>query len=313
MRTVQQHGTRSIMVSRWRGPGRLEMRETVAFFFFISPWIIGFLLFTGGPLLAVCVLSFTDYTATNTPTFIGLQNYTHLFADPIYLTSLRVTGYYTVLYLPISLAVALGLALLLNQRVILRGVFRTIFYLPTVISGVAVALLWQWLLNPEFGLVNYVLRLFGITGPLWFQDEHWVIPAFVLMGLWSVGGGMLVFLAALQSIPPEQYEAASLDGANAWHKFLHVTLPMISPALLFNLITGMIASFQIFAPAYVISNGNGGPNYASEFYALYLFNNAFQYFKFGYAAAQAWLLFLIILVLTILLLQASKKIVYYEN
>ena len=299
--------------SRKQRTSRLQIRETVTFWLFLAPRIIGFIFFTGGPLVASGVLSLTDYTATNTPSFIGLKNYLDLFIDPIFLKSIQVTSYYTVLYLPCALVVSLGLALLLNQRVVLRGIFRTIFYMPTVISGVAVALLWQWVLNPDFGLVNFVLSFFHIQGPLWFLDEKLVVPSFVLMGLWSVGGGMLVFLASLQSIPKEQYEAAALDGANSWQQFFAITLPMLSPAILFNLVTGLIATLQVFTPAYVISNGNGGPNYASEFYSLYLFNNAFHYFKFGYASAQAWLLFLAILLLTIFLLRASRNVVYYEN
>ena len=294
-----------------RSLGLLAARQERVFWIFIAPWVIGFLFFTGGPILASLFLSFTDYTATNIPSFIGLRNYTGLFTDPLFLKSLSVSVYYTLISLPCSLLAALGLAVLLNRRVVGSGVFRTIFYMPTVISGVAVALLWQWILNPDFGLANYVLNIFHVHGILWFQDEQTVVPSFALMSIWSLGGPMIVFLAALQSIPPEQYEAASLDGANGWNKFLSITLPLISPAILFNLITGMIASLQVFTPAYVITQG--GPNFASEFYVLYLFNNAFQYFKFGYASAQAWILFLIILVLTVLLLQASRKVVHYET
>lgn len=297
--------------SKPRSPGLLAAREERVFWLFISPWIIGFLIFTGGPIIVSLFLSLTDYTATNTPSFIGLRNYTNLFTDPLFLKSLSVSAYYTLISLPSSLLAAMGLAMLLNRRVAGSGVFRTIFYMPTVISGVAVALLWQWILNPDFGLANYVLNIFHVHGILWFQDERTAIPSFALMSIWSLGGPMIVFLAALQSIPSEQYEAASLDGANGWSRFLHITLPLISPAILFNIITGMIASLQVFTPAYVITQG--GPNFASEFYVLYLFNNAFQYFKFGYASGQAWILFLIILVLTMVLLQASRKLVHYES
>ncbi len=294
-----------------RSIGSLAAREERVFWLFIAPWVIGFLVFTGGPILVSLFLSFTDYTATNVPSFIGLRNYTDLFTDPLFLKSLSVSAYYTLISLPCSLLAAMGLAILLNRRVAGSGIFRTIFYMPTVISGVAVALLWQWILNPDFGLANYVLGIFHVHGILWFQDERTAVPSFALMSIWSLGGPMIVFLAALQSIPPEQYEAASLDGANGWSKFLSITLPLISPAILFNLITGMIASLQVFTPAYVITQG--GPNFASEFYVLYLFNNAFQYFKFGYASGQAWILFLIILVLTVLLLQASRRVVHYET
>jgi multiple sugar transport system permease protein len=299
--------------------GRLEAREARNFWLLISPWIIGFLLFTGGPILAVFVLSFTDYTGTaQTPSFIGLQNYFALFTDPIFLKSLSVTAYYVVLLVPLSLIISLLLALLLNQNVRFLGVFRTIFYLPSVLPGVAISLLWIWILNPDFGFANYVLHFLHIPPLQWFQDERTVIPSFVLMALWSLGGPMIVFLASLQGIPAYLYEAAALDGANSWRKFLHITLPMLSPAILLNLITGMIAAAQIFVPAYVVStggtsSGSGAPNYSGEFYVLYLFNNAFQYFKFGYAAGQSLILFLIILLLTIFLLWGSRRFVYYES
>ncbi len=292
--------------------GRLEAREARAFWLLISPWVIGFIAFTGGPIIASLVLSFTDYTGTaQFPTFVGLQNYQLLSVDPIFLKSLVVTIYYVVLSVPLSLVFSLLLALLLNQRVRFLGVFRTIFYLPSIVSGVVISLLWEWILNPDFGLLNFALHFFNIPAVLWFQDEHAVIPAFVLMSLWGLGGPMVIFLASLQGIPPDLYEAASLDGANNWNKFLHITIPMLSPAILLNLITGVIAAFQIFVPAYIITQG--GPNYGSEFYTLYLFNNAFQYFKFGYAAGQAWILFIIILALTILLLQLGRRFVYYES
>jgi len=292
--------------------GRLEAREARAFWLLISPWIIGFIASTGGPIIASLVLSFTDYTGTaQFPTFVGLQNYQMLSIDPIFLKSLAVTIYYVILSVPLSLILSLLLALLLNQRVRFQGVFRTIFYLPSIVSGVVISLLWQWILNPDFGLLNFALHFLNIPAVLWFQDERAVVPAFVLMSLWGLGGPMVIFLASLQGIPSDLYEAASLDGANNWNKFLHITIPMLSPAILLNLITGVITAFQIFVPAYVITQG--GPNYGSEFYALYLFNNAFQYFKFGYAAGQAWILFIIILALTILLLQLSKRFVYYES
>jgi multiple sugar transport system permease protein len=289
----------------------IEARETRAFWLFLIPWIIGFICFTGGPILATFGFSLTDYTGIGTPDIVGLGNYTSLFTDPLFLKSLSVTLYYTLIALPASLILALILALLLNRRVLARGVLRTIFYLPTVVSGVAVALLWQWLLNPDFGLMNYALSFLHINGIDWFLDERTVIPAFAIMSLWGCGGAMVVFMASLQGIPAEQYEAASIDGAGSWHKFWGITLPLISPAILFNLVTGMIVSLQIFVPGYIITQG--GPNFASEFYVLYLFNNAFQNFKFGYASAQAFILFLIILVLTALLLRVSSRFVYYEE
>lgn len=292
--------------------GRLEAREARTFWLLIAPWIIGFICFSGGPIVISFLLSFTDYTGTaQFPNFIGLSNYQAFANDPIFLKSLGVTFYYVALSVPLALVIGLLLALLLNQRVRFLGVFRTIFYMPSVISGVAISLLWEWILNPNFGLLNFVLRFFHLPALQWFQNEHTVIPAFVLMSLWGLGGPMVVFLAALQGVPPELHEAAALDGANNWHKFLHITLPMISPAILLNLVTGIIAASQVFVPGFIITSG--GPNYASEFFVLYLFSNAFQFFKFGYAAGQAWILFALILALTIFLLWISRRLVYYES
>ncbi len=301
--------------------GKLARREALWFYFFIAPWIIGFILFTGGPIIASLYLSFTKYNAANPPQWIGLTNYTRLFRDRIFYKSLQVSAYYTFLSVPIGIVASLSLAILLNQRVPFLGVYRTLYYLPSVITGVAVALLFQWLLNPSFGIVNYVIAWLlgpngviplGITGPRWFFDPKWVIPAYVLLSLWGLGGPMLIYLAGLQGVPTALYEAATIDGANAWHRLRHVTLPMISPVILFTFITGIIGSFQVFTQAYVISNGSGGPAYASMFYVLYLYLNAFRRYRFGYAAAQAWILFLVILGLTILMFKVSRRAVYYE-
>lgn len=300
-----------ILSNRMRPQGLLSHLEQRWFFAFISPWLLGFIAFTGGPIVAALYLSFTNYTATNTPTWVGGLNYSLLVTDPVFRQSISVTLYYTALVVPISLVAALAMAVLLNQKVRGLGLFRTVFYMPTIISGVAVALLWEWVLNPQFGLVNYLLSLVHLPTPLWFSGEHSVIPAFVMMATWGLGGQMIIFLAALQGVPVQMHEAAALDGATPWQRFLRITLPMISPAILFNLITTMIASFQVFTPAQVITQG--GPNFASEFYVLYLFDNAFEYFKFGYAAAQAWILFLVILALTLGMLWASRRMVYYES
>lgn len=303
------------MIGKWRvfPSTKLARREALAFYLFIAPWLIGFIVFTFGPILASFYFSLTQYQIVNPPEWIGLQNYQALFADRLFWQSLKVTIYFTALSVPLGIAASLSLAMLLNQRVPFLSVFRTLYYLPSVITGVAVALLFQWILNPEFGLVNYALSaLFGIHGPGWFYDKTWVIPSYVLLGLWGLGGPMIIYLAALQSVPTELYEAAKLDGANAWHRFRNVTLPMISPVILFTFITGIIGSFQVFTQIYVISNGRGGPNYGSLVYVLYLFQNAFRNFRMGYASAQAWILFLIIFILTLLALQAARSRVYYE-
>lgn len=303
--------------------GKLARREMKWFWIFISPWVIGFIFFRGLPILAAMGLSFTKYNVASPPVFIGLQNYTDLFADKIFYKSLTVSAYYTLLAVPLGLAFALALAMLLNQQVPFLGVFRTMYYVPALVVGsVSVAFLFQLLLNPTFGIVNYFIAFLvgpngliplGITGPKWFFDPNWVVPSFVLLSLWGFGGSMLIYLAGLQGVPTQLYEAARIDGANAWQRLRNVTLPMISPVILFTFITGIIGSFQVFTPAYIVSNGQGGPAYASMFYVLYLYLNAFRRYRFGYASAQAWILFIVILVLTILALQVSRRSVYYES
>jgi multiple sugar transport system permease protein len=303
--------------------GKLARKEAIWFWIFISPWILGFIFFRGIPIFASLLLSFAQYNVASPPAWIGLENYTNLFDDRIFYKSLQVSAYYTFLSVPLGLAFSLLLALLLNQRVPFLGIFRTLYYLPSLIVGsVAVAFLFQLLLNPAFGVVNYVIAWLlgpegviplGITGPGWFFDPKWVVPSFALLSLWGFGGPMLIYLAGLQGVPTTLYEAARIDGANALQRFWNVTLPMISPVILFTFITGMIGSFQIFTQAYVISNGEGGPAYASMFYVLYLYLNAFRRYRFGYASAQAWILFLVILILTILAFRASRRAVYYES
>lgn len=290
----------------------LWSRRNLAYFVFLSPWLIGFALWTGGPLLASLYLSFTQYDILTPPRWIGLENYTGLFADDLFWQALKVTSIYTFVGVPLMMITSLLLAVLLNQKVPGLSFFRTVFYLPTVTTGVAVALLWVWLLQPDFGLINNILwYTFGIKGPQWLYDKTWVIPALILKSLWGVGGPMLIYLAALQGIPTHLHEAAELDGANAVRRFWHVSLPMITPVVLFNLVMAIITSFQVFTDAYIMTKG--GPNYASYFYVLYLYQNAFQFFRMGFASAQAWILFLIILVFTALTLRSSSIWVYYEG
>lgn len=292
---------------------KLAWREAWAFYAFISPWVFGFLAFTLYPILASFYYSLTQYDIVSPPRWVGVGNYRELFTDRLFWQSIKVTVYYTALSVPLGIAASLALAVLLNQKVPALSVFRTLYYLPSVITGVAVALLFQWILNPDFGLVNYLLfKLFHIKGPGWFYDRYWAIPSFVLMSLWGLGGPMVIYLAALQNVPTELYEAAELDGAHAVHRFRYVTLPMISPVILFTFITGIIGSFQAFTQIYVVTTGRGGPNYATLVYVLYLYQQAFRNFRMGFASAQAWILFLIIFGLTLLALRASRKRVYYE-
>lgn len=303
--------------------GRIARSEAKWFYFFVAPWILGFICFTGGPILGSLYISFTKFDAANPPQWIGLDNYTRLFQDDLFYKSLEVSALYTLLAVPLGILLALALAVVLNQNVPFLGFFRTIYYIPSLISGgIAVALLFQFLLNPSFGIVNYVIAKLvgingliplGIKGPGWFFDPKTTVISFVVLSLWGFGSSMIVYLAALQGVPTALYEAATIDGANGWQKFRNVTLPMISPVILFTFVTGVIASFQIFAPAYIITGRTGKPANAGLFYVLYLFLNAFSRFRFGYAAAQAWILLIIILVLTYFMLRASRSMVHYES
>ena len=287
-------------------------REALAFYLFCSPWLIGFLLFTAVPMLASFVLSFTSYPVINPPEFVGLANYaTMFFHDPFMWQSLKVTSYYAVGSVFLGVATAFVVAMLMNQEIFGINVFRTIFYLPSSISGVPVALLWLWIFNPEFGILNTILRGFGVEGPQWLFDPVWVIPAFILMSLWGIGGAMVIFLAGLQGIPQHLYEAAELDGAGVLSKFWNVTFPMMSPVIFFNVVMSIVGSFQTFTQAFVMTRG--GPANSSLFYVLYLYRNAIGYFKMGYASALGWLLLVIILALTLLVFKSSPLWVYYEG
>ena len=297
---------------RPRRRSKLLIREYIAFYLFASPWLIGLLVFTIGPMVASLYLSFTDYAVIAPPRWVGLENYVHMFTDdPLVWQALRVTTMYSLGAIPLTLLMSFLVALLMHQRVYGVRVFRTIYYLPSVIAGVPVALLWMWILNPDFGLMNNFLRLFGVEGPKWLYSTTWVIPSFVLMSLWQIGVPMVVFLAGLQSIPMHLYEAVEIDGGGLWAKFRHITLPMMSPVILFVMIELIIDSFQTFTPAFLMTNG--GPANASLFYGLYLYNNAFKWFKMGYASGLAWLMFLIILLLTGLVFRSSIRWVYYEG
>lgn len=278
---------------------------------FASPWIIGFLLWTLGPMLASLGLSFTEWDLLSPPQWVGLRNFEELFADTLVWKSLTVTTIYAIVSVPLHLIFGLGLAMLLNRPI--RGVriYRTLLYLPAVLSGVAVALLWRWLLSADFGMVNLLLSYIGIRGPSWLGDERWALMSLMLMSLWGVGAGTIIYLAGLQGIPSDLYEAAEVDGAQGWARFRHITLPMMTPVLFFQLVVGIIAALQTFTQAFIITNG--GPNNATLFLLLYLYRNAFQYFRMGYASALAWVLFLYILVLTLIVFRWSAVWVYYEG
>jgi multiple sugar transport system permease protein len=298
--------------ARMRTPiNSLRRREALVGYLFILPAVIGFLLFTAGPILASLALSLTDFNIITPPTWIGLQNYRDLVADPLFWQSVTVTVKYAAFALPLGLVLALALAVLLNQKVRWVAFWRTIYYLPAVVSGAAIAVLWSWILNPEFGIVNLVLRAAGITGPNWLGDPRTALPSLVLVGLWGVGGSVVIYLAGLQGIPTDLYDAAKVDGANAWQRFTNVTLPMLSPVIFFNLVIGLIAAFQFFTEPFVMTDG--GPQNSTLTYMLYLYRNAFDYLRMGYASALAWVFFVVVLLLTLAVFRSSPMWVHYEG
>ncbi|MBS4200468.1 sugar ABC transporter permease [Bacillus sp. FJAT-49732] len=253
--------------------------------------------------------SFTDYDIIQKPTWVGFKNFTELMHDELFWKSLYNTFYYTLFSCPLGVVVGVGIALLLNLKVKGMAIYRTIFYLPSIVPFVASSILWLWLLDPQFGVINALLENLGIPGPGWLVDPQWSKPALILMGLWGVGGPMIIYLAALQDIPNDLYESADIDGATWWQKILFITIPMLTPVILFNLIMGLIGSFQYFTQAYIMTRG--GPNDSTLFYALYLYNNAFSYFHMGYASAMAWILFAIVMSVTLLIFKSSARWVYY--
>ena len=276
-----------------------------------SPWIIGFILFTGGPILFAIVVSFADYDILNPARFVGLANYRWMFTrDPLFWKVLGNT-LYMIIGIPLGMALSLAIALLLNLEVRGVAVWRTFFYLPSIVPAVASSILWIWIFNPRIGLLNNVLAAFGVHGPNWLQDEHTSKIALILMGLWSAGGGMIIWLAGLKGISPSYYEAAALDGANAWQRFRTITLPLLTPYIFFNLIMGLIATLQIFTQSFIMTQG--GPIDSTLFYAYHLFNNAFRFLQMGYASALGWFLFLAVFTLTLLQLKLSKRWVHYEE
>ncbi len=290
----------------------LARREATEGLLGISPWLIGFLLFTAGPFVVSIVLSMTDWRIMIAPKFVGLQNYVQILTnDPNFWQSIRVTFTYVALALPLGLFAGLGLSLLLNQKVPGARAFGTLFYLPAVLSGVSVALMWMWLLNPDYGVVNTMLGLIGIQGPNWFWDPDWALPSVVLMSLWRVGGSAIIYLAGLQNISPHLYEAAEIDGAGRLAKLRHITIPMLTPTIFFQLVMELIDAFQVFTVIYVITDG--GPMRSTLFYMFYMFRTAFEDFDMGYASALAWIMGVIILGFTALVFKSSPLWVFYES
>lgn len=293
----------------------LKKRDAMEGYIFIAPFIIGFLVFIAGPMFFSLYASFTNYNITSRFDFIGLDNYKDMFIrDQLFWTSLKNTLIFVLLGVPSFRIAAITLSVLLNNAIKGMRVFRTIFYLPVVMSGVATYLLWMQMFHPSYGLVNTVLSWIGIQGPAWLAEPFWTKPALVIMGLWSAGENMLLYLARLRGIPQQLYESAEIDGANSFHKLFKITIPMLTPIIFFDLITGMIGAFQVFQSAYVMTGGtSGGPMNSLLFYNYYLWNKAFKVFDMGYASAMSWFLFVVIMGITLFNLKFSKKWVYYEG
>lgn len=280
-------------------------------FLWISPWMIGFVMLTLLPLLGSLYISFTEWKIISDPIWVGLDNYKDLFSDPIFLKSLKVTFTYCAFTIPISMILSFSLAMLLNSDLPYASLLRTIYYLPCVISSVASSLLWSWIFNYRFGAINQFLSSLGIEGPDWIGDERWALISLSIMSLWGLGGGIIFYLAGLQTVPWHLHEAAKIAGAGWWRRLFTITLPSMSPILLFSLLTNIIGGLQTFTSSYLMTSG--GPNYSTMFYALYLYNNAFKYHKMGKACAMAWILFIIIMILSALVMKVSAPMVYYEN
>ncbi len=301
----------SSLLRKYELGSRLARREAFAFYILILPWVVGFLVFLAYPMLRSLYLSFTSYNLLSPPEWVGLRNFQRILADEDFWQSLKVTLFYALGSVPGGTIIALALAMVLAQK--LRGVnfWRTIFFLPSILSSIAVAVLWLFIFRPQDGLLNMALGLFGIKGPDWLLSEQWALPALILMSWWSVGGQIVIYLAGLKGIPEVLYEAAEIDGATGWAKFRYVTIPMLSPTIFFNVVLAIIGALQVFDVGWVMTRG--GPNKATLFYMLNLYERAFQLGQMGYASALAWILFVVIMIITLLVVRSSAAWVYYES
>lgn len=301
--------------SRRRGKiSRLALHEERTAYLFIAPWVIGLVIFWIGPILASLLLSFTEWDiVAPSPTWVGLSNYQEMLRDRQFWQSLRVTLKYTVMSVPLYMVAGFGLSLLLNLKIRGMNFFRTTLFVPVVLSGVAVAILWVSLLNPDVGAVNWLLRSIGIAKPpRWLDSPTWAVPALVLVGLWGVGGGAIIYLSGLQNVPAQLYEAARVDGAGPWQRFRHVTWPMLTPTLLYVLLTSLIGAFQVFDVAWILGGSQGGVGSSLRFYLINLWNNAFRDGRMGYACALAWVLVVLASIVILVIFHTSGRWVYYE-
>ncbi len=292
----------------------VHRRHTRAGLLFVSPWVIGFLCFFAYPFFATIYYSFTDFNGVGAAKFIGFTNYVNLFHDPLFRTSLFNTFYYTACELPLSTIAALGLALLLNMKVKGRAIYRTIFYIPSIVPLVASCMIFVWIFNPVSGIVNDLLTSAHLPAPNWFFSIAWSKPSFILLGLWGLGQPMVIYLAGLQGVPREMYEVAALDGAGPWRRLRYITIPMISPVILFNVVLQLVLCISYFTQAQVIENSDiGGPGTSTWFYVQYLYEQAFQFLKLGYSSAMAFFLFVVSGIIMVLLFRSSSRWVYYAN
>jgi multiple sugar transport system permease protein len=292
----------------------LRRQETRAGLLFIVPWLFALLVFTAYPVIATFYLSFTEYNIVQPPSWIGLDNYRTMFADdPAFWTAVRNSAVYALVSVPLKLVIAFALALLLNMGVRGIGVYRTIFYLPTLVPPIAATIIFILLFSPAGGPINTILSWFGLRGPDWFNDPTWAMPALIVLGVWPLGVETLAFLAGLKEIPQDLLDAAAVDGAQGWPRLRHVVIPLVSPVILFNLVIGVIYSFQVFTQALVIGGPNGEPLQSTLMFLVLIYRNAFRYFSMGYAAALSVVLFLAVLALTLLIFRSARAWVYYEG
>ena len=293
---------------------QFRRREALEGYLYLTPWIIGFLAFVAGPILASLYLSFTKYNVILSPEWVGLRNYTTaLTKDDLFFPSIARTFYYVALIVPVGMALSLAVAMLLNRKLVFTTMWRTFFFLPTLTPIVAAAVLWRWMLNPDVGLINYLLAQIGIKGPGWLASTEWAVPSLALIGLWvSVGGSrMIIFLAGLQDVPTELLEAAEIDGAGRWSKFKHIIIPLVTPTIFFNLVLGIIFALRTFEAAFIATQG--GPARATWFISLHIYQNAFVSFDMGYASALSWLFFIVMFAFTALQFGTSRRWVYYAG
>ncbi|MCL4553347.1 MAG: sugar ABC transporter permease [Candidatus Marsarchaeota archaeon] len=297
----------------WFGVSQLRRREAVDGMLMASPWVIGFMVFIAGPMIFGAYVSLTRWDIISQPVFIGLENFITMFSgkDALFYQSLKVTALYTAISAPLHVVLSFVLASLLNSKGPFKNVFRSIYYLPSILPVVATAVLWSWVFNPDFGLLNYGLSMLGIRGPKWLADKNWALPAIIIMNLQYIGPSMIIMLAGLQRVPAELIEAAQLDGANRWQLTRHITIPMLSSVIFLVIITNINASFQTFTQAFLMTNG--GPQYATYFYMLNLYQQGWGSFRMGYASALAWVLFVIVVGFLIIHFRLSRLWVYQDT